>query len=884
MADLIGPDGRPYHVDDDSPEKLAQVQKLGYRVVTPEAPQTEDEKSQALQGDVTDTLRAAGKGAYRGLTFGLDPETDPTLSAENKALEEEHPVAAGVGELAGSVLSPVNKVAGVVEGGARALEFGKVAQKVLGGASVGALYGAGNALSEEQLGDPNKTADKVLAHVGLGALLGGAGGGLGHAVEEGVAGLLPSLSKSAGSARDALEDFADNRWLKAAGGIQSDIRKVPEPQRGAVADALRSHLANPEGVGAKSLDEALESVEGERLQRGADVARESGLTDTGELLPHLNQEDALAAVGKLKDAQNERIGEVYGETEAQNLRPDLKQVKGELHALRASLSPVEEDSLGKHITRVERYVDELAAKPGYSRGYAELNKIRSDLDAEIKPLYRAGDTFQGNLRKRLVGTLRDELDVQLAQDAGPDLAKKLFDAKGEASALYRAEDALGRKGSTGMDAIRALAENSPNATPSLERLTALEHAKNLLTKGIERKEGNRWLSASDYLTGLGAGALHGGPLGALTGLSSAVAHKFIREKGAGVVAQLADKLAKSPALQAVADSFGKQLPRLAPQLGDYGQTLIRSLAVSPEAALATHMALAHTDPQYAAAAQVAGLGPESPEQHVAAVVRGQRIAEAGAAAREADKAIDRHLDNILKGVKPAAQPPGVMGKQDFGTKRMRREGADAHAQRVKEVQALAADPDALMERVAGNLRGAPPALASAMSARAATAVSYLAQAAAVPPKGGPLAHDWAPPEADMHDFAQKLEVVEQPMSLLRYAAAGTLTEQQVEALKAVYPSLARDIADRVLEKMAAAPERVSPAARFVLSMLCDVDPDGSYSSAAISSNQTAISASGKKAAAGQGSPKATPARADKLSVASRMATPGERRELDGEEA
>src|SRR5205809_5788088 len=166
----------------------------------------------------------------------------------------------------------------------------------------------------------------------------------------------------------------------------------------------------------------------------------------------------------------------------------------------------------------------------------------------------------------------------------------------------------------------------------------------------------------------------------------------------------------------------------------------------------------------------------------------------------------------------------------------------------------------------------------AMSATASRAVAYLAQQAEVPPKPGPMAPEWEPPEADRFMFAAKLEVVQDPMSVLQAAAAGELMEEQVEALWAVYPRLARQMADLALERMTAAPSEVPYSARLMVNMLSGIDPDGTFSAEAISRNQAAIAASAERESSGaQGAPGD-----ETLSLASRSATPNQKREMRDE--
>lgn len=880
--DLVSPDGKPWVLDNEDPKALDEALRQGF--TRPVAPKEESDIESVGNAAGTavysaaNALTAGGLGAVIGLAarpnrHGYSDQAALDTAKFVKEQTEAHPIAAGVGELAGTVASPINAIAPLIEGPRAITAVGRIGQKVAGGAAVGSLYGAGQAINEAALGDSDVTADKLIAHVGLGALLGAAGGGFGGAIEEGVSGFVPKITKSLSGSDEALQEFANDRWLKAAGGIQSDIKKIPVAEHADVADAIRTHLAG-DGVLPKSLDEAMESLHGERGKVAQDVIRESGITDAGGLAPEQSQEEALASLSKGHEAHGQRMGKVLDAADAAGASPEYSRIAQRYSDFEQGLNPAERDLVSKPLSDARRYIVDLASGDPKQQTFRALNDLKSTLQKDIN--WVADGTAKSGLKKQLTGVLRDEIDTQLAPQIGEGLSKEWLGAKDEFAALSRAEDALGRKTSTGMDAIRALAKNADEAPPSLNRLSALEHASNLLKHGQERALGNRWLSASDYLTGIGAGVMNGGPLGAIAGLGTSIAHKFMREKGAAVIAKLADKLAKTPALNSVAESFAKSIPALAPKLGPYGEALLRSLAVSPTEALATHMVLAKSDPTYAGNAQLAGLTPEDPAAHVASITKAHGLTEVATAAKRTDEAIGRHIDAVFRGDRKPT--PASTGSQDFGAKRMRQDSVAGHNTRADEVRQLAGNPQALLDRISKNLQQLgtfAPGVSSALAARANTAVQYLAQAAAVPAKGGVLAHDWDVPDADRFAFAQTYGVVENPMSVLDYCASGTCTESQIETLKAVYPKLYEQISRAALNKLTDSTSRVPYSARLMINLLTDVDPDGSMSPDSIARNQNAIVASAKKSEA-QGSPSG---KKSDLSMASRTALPSQQREM-----
>lgn len=93
-----------------------------------------------------------------------------------------------------------------------------------GSAAEGALYGIGDAIHEDALGDPVFSGEAA-ANIGMSTLLaGGLGAGLGAG-----SGLLGSISKKVGGLKGGalpewLDDVIGNRNIKTAGAIQTDIK------------------------------------------------------------------------------------------------------------------------------------------------------------------------------------------------------------------------------------------------------------------------------------------------------------------------------------------------------------------------------------------------------------------------------------------------------------------------------------------------------------------------------------------------------------------------------------------------------------------------------------------------------------------------------------
>lgn len=179
-------------------------------------------------------LLAAGAAALRGATFGLsDVAADALGYAQKfKALKEANPVASTIGEIGGTIASAIALPGGGLVGGAA--KVGQVgaslAERAIAGAVVkgaaeagastlakdiakrtaakaltsgtagfveGSLYGVGQTISEAALGDPKEAAENLVSNMGLAGLVNGsfmaAGGAFGAIVNRKIP---PGMTKA----------------------------------------------------------------------------------------------------------------------------------------------------------------------------------------------------------------------------------------------------------------------------------------------------------------------------------------------------------------------------------------------------------------------------------------------------------------------------------------------------------------------------------------------------------------------------------------------------------------------------------------------------------------------------------------------------------------
>jgi hypothetical protein len=792
-VNIIDQSGKPFTVD---PVDLDEALRQGYRL-----------KEQTGLESAVETGHAAALGLGSGLTAGLVEGATPggtegdqsqTVGQEEVAAAKTHPIAHGLGELAGMAGATAALPGGAIQEGLGATTgLGRIGAKALSGGVDFGFFGAAHAVGESALGDEQLNAQKILAAGGLGVALGALGGGVGGVLEEGLSVGAKKLAAMFEDSKDTLKEFASSQARRAAGQTQRDLKFLGEERANEVGDMMleRGHLGN--GMRAPNARGILDSVEADRA------------------------------------AQGQVIGKVLDDVEASGARPDYDAVIKDLEKHEASLTPEQRRVASADIQHAKDAVMEYGARQpgeGYT-GFRALNELKQDLQAQAK----WGDpaqAFAGQLKRQLSGAVRDSMDKQLGAHLGPELGKQYA----EASQLYG----------------------------------LLSDASRIANHGVERLA-NTPLGLRDTGIGAALGLLHGNPL---MGVAGAIGSKVLRERGPGVAARLASAIADSPVLETVADHFAKALEKAQPgALGTFGPVLTNALAMGPEHALATHMVLANKYPdQYQPRAAMAGFPAETPQQTQAALTKAHGLTQLKGALSAHDADMGRAVDKAIRG--GAGPKANVLKSQDFGAKRMSRDTTAAYEARRNEVHALAADPRALAERVARNigpLTNIAPVTASAVAGTAQRAVAYLqSKLPAVPPEA-PLVAKWLPSPTEVEGFTRSLEAVQNPMSVLAHAAAGTLTPDAVLAVKSVYPGLYQRIQAGVIDKLTDSPATVPYRQRVMLSLLVGTDLDGTMSQGAVARTQAAYAA----APANEGAPQKPlrPARESKMGIADRAKTP-----------
>ena len=360
---IRGPDGEValYH-----PHDVAQALAAGGEVVAPI--EYQQDRLEQKYGGLGGSVAATGLGAARGLSVGLsDPlaigaarliggkEGADSARRTIGELQEAHPALSTAGELAGAIApllatdgGSAAESAGIFRkaanllgaapravaasgrlaegiatmGGEKAMQLGLGARLIqrsvpaaIGGATEGALWGAGHEISDAAIDDHELTAEKLLAETGKGALFGGlTGGGLGAAGELLSGRTINALGSFKGeSIADYLERKSGEAFFRGAGPTKKMVEAAERYAPGGFA-----------GVGAIGRDEipALVGKPGaiNLTQEETAIGAGRGAAREGQALGDLLSQVDEAA---LRPAAPEQVIGLNGIAANENARPPL---------------------------------------------------------------------------------------------------------------------------------------------------------------------------------------------------------------------------------------------------------------------------------------------------------------------------------------------------------------------------------------------------------------------------------------------------------------------------------------------------------------------------------------------------------------------------------
>lgn len=696
----------------------------------------------------------------------------------------------GLGNLAAKAGSRVARIG--AEGGA----LSKIAGATAGGTVEGGIFGAGTAVSELALSDDPLTlehaASTLKSHVLFGGGIGGGVSAVTKGLEVSLARANAALERSIASRAAKPEELVTERASLADDitGYRDDMREAKIWLATKGADDAELRVIGKQNLKAtKQLDNILDNPKALAQNPGAALnalqKQEHALEQLGEIgraIPSSADEitDGLTTTVRARTLKARGIEDDVVDDAVSLAQAEVKRAEGELRQL-------ESRRMGK--------APEKPAKPGTKKAEAEAKKAEERAAHEAK---------------------KAEAEASLAS------SRKALE---EAEAGVAAETAAARR------AVEAGEAPAVRATVGPDGRIAIQGGRRHLDAAIEldRPIAVQWQRGTETVRDrvrreIAAGKVEGELASANPeALERAVNREMLRRSGSPD----ATPSVRATAMQWVQPALEKNRAL---------QERIGQLAKAPEAERA---GLLEKLLGGAAAVGVPGAG----------VVAGKMSRLIAAGRDRIEKAASKVLAVGSAGAAKASRVAPVLATRVLSRARFSAEGraaepagdhlAHSYKARTQEIRdqvapgpdgRLAMRPDA-RAKIAAKL--APigvrdPIAADRLETSAVRRLEHLANTMPRRPELAGMAFGpdrWQPSEMEMRGWARIVAAVEDPHTVFDRVADGSITPEDVDALRAVYPEMLADFTQQVVAKLPELRDSLPYQRRLALSILTGVPVD-----------------------------------------------------------
>lgn len=781
---------------------------------TAPAPSMEEQQLGGLLGQAASFAFGAGRSASMGLSdlalseaanlVGGESARQDMLRGLNVA-KQVNPYTSMAGEAAGLFVGGGKAITAAGEGveGLVASRLGEglggsIASMGARGAVEGAAMGVGSAISESVLGDTDVTAEKLFAHMGKDALIGG-----------GIGAGLGALAYGGRRALDAV------------------LTRTKGPTPGGVLD----EVAGVEGGGAalKSEAEGLQKTVGELRAAGATEEQAARLADeVGDLAK------AKLAGGPAADKLDD-VAEAFIQKRAGG-DAEMADALRKAYIDRAKGLATHEDALEQAAlkmadkgTRVMRNLEDTANEVQFSYKSEQMAKLvdASKVNAQAN---RAAEMLQDvdQVLATLEGTFTKggaEVGVSKIRKAYKDVVSKMTSLGDEASLaarenvardLFVAMDDLkksvGRSSQFGSSTFKGA---QPEAVIEFQALydrlkVGLEDAEvwgragqaqarwnQTFSSMFPRRQefGKRFAVAIDQEAGILRPELDPSKIkGYLRSLESEADSKVSRETIEQVISGSRDRAA---AIKEFGDLTPRQQELLEQGLKDLGEFEASHASAIKDAQVANKIRSLQLEEKEKALGGIIGLAADVVSRPLTTI---ERLAAMRATTQRVEKAIEGGLTRFFGGsgqevVQALTRPKAEVAKE------------------IDAIREVATKPEALTSRVrslVGDLPEYAPRTAAAMNTVAMRAMTYLASEAPQPRVGITLGNannaKTRYSDSQLTAFENKAQAVKDPASVVEQMRAGRLNRDGIRAVEVVYPQLfaqMQDMARDHIQKLAA---------------------------------------------------------------------------------
>jgi hypothetical protein len=844
------------------------------------------EDNKGLKGDVKVALGKFADEATMGIA-GLiyEKKGDPLEVAKWEALKKDHEVAKALGSAGGFGASlfvggPLFKGAGIageaaargvaeklaavgIEQGSKSMAkdiLARMAEKGVQLGTEGAITMAPQAITEAALGDPEQAGESLLIGAGVGASLGLAGGFLGGALKKLNQEAMSKLEKGAKSAGVIAEDAAEKTHftpdevanmnlteatgaLGASDTTQNNIFYALKKRKANADDIISAHekigapvlegsvsaspfvqdmhssvINSPTAIGVgqrQKLDQAVDSVRG-ALQKSFGEASELSAAEVGDKVKNSLVEKVTA----LKEA-NSALYQELGET--------------------AKVIPIREDGIkqiSKDILDIPKVkqglVDGRATTSGstLAKGITDRlgnAKTLEDLDIQIQMIREELGMASTKGEQRIAGVIRDKLDnfydnildEQFSKRDRSDLLQLRQKAKsGFAEIMQKLSPLAEAAGKKNIDSPGAFIDFLHSLPP--EKLAEKLFSKNNseMLGFFQKSFPEEFKEIVQYQRGK---ILN----------SSMFDDKIVPHKVFSQVKKL------SPEVQSLLMEGENK------GLFDAAKTVYESLPknINPSGT--------SKGEAFKNLFSMGGLGANATDSAKLSFIKGSANVDGLLMAEQAMKKMAQKLDEIPESIKSLGRTahknlrPDTIGaiSRMFEDEPGRHEGFKRISEKLGDHMGNPGGMAKAVGDLAGGIeaKGAPQ-IAMQFNQKMTQALQYLHVNLPKPlsPPNPFNPTPFKPSDQQLAQFERKLGVVQDPFSVISDLKKGTLTQDQMDALKAVYPKVYDQIRTRIMQTVMDDPKAVSYSARVKLSMLMQTPLDPSLNPQAIAGYQAAF--------------------------------------------
>ena len=506
--------------------------------------------------------------------------------------------------------------------------------------------------------------------------------------------------------------------------------------------------------------------------------RDEGIVTTGSTVDSVAKA-ATEAVEKRKPMYDLILDGLEGVSPAQARAPEV------IEDVTKALKQYDRGLLAPQAKSVLDEITAVASQPGVT--WRELHNMQSDM---FLSLPASGEVNSLSRRKVL----------QSAQEALT------------ASLKGKIDDGLAAVSKSGQMApeLEAMGLGSGTALKDLSREYYL--AKRLQSAAVDRAQAQAAAGVSLPELLAGASVASGSLEGAATGLASAAVTRAVKQRGGFVLGGALHALADSNTLDNVAKAFHSRTMKMlnmAPELlGSFRGVIEQAASQGAGDLLKTHVELANSNrsDEYLS---TMGLSPETDEQVSAA---GGRLAAIDAVQRAA-KQQDVLMDDAISGMflRKKSTTPKISGSNVKNFEKT-----------IGDIRNVIRNAENLYMNIPADLQNGAPSTTGTIASTVVNAAKFLdSKAPKNPYEGmpGSVAPQWQPNQVDLDRFNRYKEAVEAPAKALQNMAAGYISPEQVEAIKAVYPAMYTQLQEKISERLMMAKDPLNYKQKLAISAI-----------------------------------------------------------------